>query len=279
MMSLGFLSQKVVRQAVSGATLLLAVALTACSGLPLSPSPTGDIRTVSDQSEAERRARVRLELASAYFAQGQLETALDELKQALAIFPNLADGLNLRGLIYAGLMQTQLAEDSFQRALALSPNDGNILHNLGWFQCQRGQYAQAQQAFSRALSQPLYRDASKTLLAQGVCQAMGGQVDQGIATLTSAYERDPGNPALGANLAEMLARRGQFDRAAFYIRRVNQQPAWVTAQSLWLGARIERRLGQTDAAAYLIQQLRTRFPNAPEALAAERGALDEGGFR
>lgn len=276
---LGFASMNVLRQAVLGLALLVAAVLTACSGLPMSPSATGDIRTASDQSEAERRARVRLELASAYFAQGQLETALDELKQALSIFPNLPDGLNLRGLIYAGLMQTQLAEDSFQRALALSPNDGNILHNLGWFQCQRGQYAQAQQAFNRALAQPLYRDSSKTLLAQGVCQTMAGQLDQGIATLTAAYERDPGNPALGANLAELLARRGQFDRAAFYIRRVNQQPAWVTAQSLWLGARIERRLGQNDAAASLVQQLRTRFPNAPESLAAERGALDEGGVR
>lgn len=246
-----------------------------CAAVRLPAASTGDLRTVSDQSDTERRARVRLELASAYFAQGQLETALDELKQALTIYPNLADGLNLRGLIYAGLMQPALAEDSFDRALALAPNDGNILHNQGWFLCQQGRHAQAQQAFSKALAQPLYRDPSKTLLAQGVCLSMAGQVEQAIATLSAAYDRDPGNPALATNLAELLSRRGQADRAAFYIRRVNAQPAWVTAQTLWLGARIERRLGQGAAAAALVQQLRSRYPNSPEALAADRGAFDE----
>ena len=257
--------------------LLGLAALSGCANIRSTPAGA-DIRTVSDQSDAERRARVRLELASAYFAQGQLETALDELKQALAVFPNLADGLNLRGLIYAGLLQFQLAEDSFDRALTLSPNDPNILHNLGWFLCQRNRHAQAQQAFDKALAQPLYRDPSKTWLAKGVCLSMAGQAQEAIRVLTFAFERDPGNPALAFNLAASLGRVGQYEQAAPYIRRVNQQPAWVTAQSLWLGARIERRLGRTEASAELLQQLRRTFPNTPEAVAAEKGALDERGF-
>ena len=254
---------------------LVACAATACANFGSVSAPGGELRTVSDQTDAERRARVRLELASAYFSQGQLETALDELKQALAIFPNLPEGLNLRGLIYAGLTQFALAEDSFDRALVLAPNDGNILHNQGWFLCQRGRHAQAQLSFDKALAQPLYRDPSKTMLAKGVCLSLAGHPDEAMRVLTLAYERDPGNPALAVNLAEILARRGQNERAAFYLRRVNQQPAWVNAQTLWLGARVERRLGRVDAAAELLQQLRRSFPNTPESLAAERGAFDE----
>lgn len=263
------------RASAAALCMLACLFMAACGSLRPGAGPVNDIRTASDQSDTERRARVRLELAAAYFSQGRLETALDELKQSLAIYPNLAEGLNLRGLIYAGLMQFALAEDSFDRALALAPNDGNILHNQGWFLCQRGRHAQAQQAFDKALAQPLYRDASKTLLAKGVCLSAAGQADEAIRTLTFAYERDPGNPALAVNLAEILTRRGQYDRAAFYIRRVNQQPAWVNAQTLWLGARIERRLGGADASAQLQQQLRQNFPQSPEALAADRGAFDE----
>ncbi len=258
-----------------GLVSLCALMMAACSPLKPSVASGRDVRTVSDQSEAERRARVRLELASAYFARGQLETALDELKQALSIYPSLAEGLNLRGLVYASLGQPQLAEESFERALALAPTDSNILHNQAWYWCQRGRHAEAQQAFDRALAQPAVRDASKTFLAKGVCLSQAGRPDEAIRVLSSAYERDPSNPALATNLAEILYRLGLAERASFYIRRVNQQPAWVTAQTLWLGARIERRLGRQDVVADWLQQLRSRYPNAPETLAAERGAFDE----
>ena len=43
----------------------------------------------------------RLELAALYFARGQYETALDEIKLALVARPDLAAAFNLRGLIYA----------------------------------------------------------------------------------------------------------------------------------------------------------------------------------
>lgn len=257
------------------AAALLCIALAACGALPARIGGAEELRTTSDQSDTERRARVRLELASAYFSQGQLEVALDELKQALVIFPSLAEGFNLRGLIYAGLGQERLAEESFQRALSLAPQDGAILHNQAWFLCQQARYPEAERSFAAALAQPGYREPSKTLLAQGVCQARAGQRDRAIATLNSAYERDPGNPALAVNLAEQYRSIGQFERAAFYIRRVNQQPALATAQTLWLGARIERRLGREDPLRELLQQLRARYPNSPEALAAERGAFDD----
>ena len=263
------------RRCALSLALLWAAAVVGCAGLGAGPmagsAASRDLRTASDLTDVERRARVRLELASAYFAQGQLETALDEIKQALATFPEMPDGLNLRGLIYAGLGQPALAEDSFDRALALAPNDGNILHNQGWFQCQQARYDMAERSFNRALSQPNYRDASKTLLARGVCEAQSGRLPEAAATLRGAYEREPGNPALGTNLADVLLRLGRAEQAAFYIRRVNAQPAWSNAQTLWLGARIERRLGQQDAAQALVQRLRAQYPNSPEALAAEGG--------
>ena len=42
--------------------------------------PRADIPTASDDSERRRRARIRLELASTYYAKGQYTTALDEVK-------------------------------------------------------------------------------------------------------------------------------------------------------------------------------------------------------
>ena len=87
-----------------------------------------DIVTESDEPDNRRRARLRLELASGYFDQGQTNVALDELKQALVADPTYADAYNLRGLVYMRLNDLTLAEDSFKRALTLVPRDAGAAH-------------------------------------------------------------------------------------------------------------------------------------------------------
>lgn len=236
---------------------------------------TRDLQTASDQSKSDRRAAVRLELASAYFARGQSETALDELKQALAADPNYGDAYNLRGLVYASMSEPRLAEESFRRALQIDPRDSGAMHNFGWFLCQQGRYGDAEAQFMQALAQPQYREATRTLLVQGVCQSRAGDLASAERTLMRSYETDPANPNTAANLADVLYRRGEYERARFYIRRVNAQIEVSNAQTLWLAARIERRAGNIGGADDFGRQLRSRFPQAPETLAYERGRFDD----
>ncbi|MBL8349543.1 MAG: type IV pilus biogenesis/stability protein PilW [Burkholderiaceae bacterium] len=228
----------------------------------------------SDPSEVERRARVRLELASAYFSRGQLDTALDEVKLSIAAKPDLAEAYNLRGLIYAAMNEDRLAEESFARALQLNPNDGAARHNQAWYLCLRNRFAESQAQFSAALAIPQYREVARTQLARGVCYGRNGQWAEAEAALMRAYELDPANPSTGINLAEVLYQRGDFERARFYIGRVNDTPANVNAQSLWLALRIERRLGQESSARVLGERLRQGFPQSPEAALYERGRFD-----
>jgi type IV pilus assembly protein PilF len=233
------------------------------------------VPTASDQTDVERRARVRLELASAYFGRGQLETALDEAKLAIQVKPDLPDAYNLRGLVYAAMGEERLAEDSFNRALQINPRDGSTQHNLAWFLCQRGQFGAAQARFEALLAQPQYRDAARSLLARGVCYGREGRFDLAETALMRAYEMDPTNPATGLNLAEVLYRRQAWDRAAFYIGRVNDTPDAVNAQTLWLAARVERKLGRESAVRVLGERLRQRFAQSPEAELFQRGRFDD----
>jgi type IV pilus assembly protein PilF len=251
-----------------------AAALAGCAARPPADDPQ-EIRTASDQTDAEKRARVRLELAGAYFGRGQATIALDEVKLALAAKPDLAPAYSLRGLIYASLDEPRLAEDSFQRALQLAPRDADTMQNFGWFLCQQRRFAEADAQFERALAQPHYRDGSRTLLAQGVCQARNNQMADAERTLLRSYELDPTNPVTAYNLSDVLYRRGEYERARFYIGRVNAQPDLSSAQTLWLAARIEQRLGNSGAAQSFGRQLRDRFPQSPEALQFDRGRFDE----
>ena len=258
--------------------LAMAVAslLAACAGGP-GAAPADEpraIATASDQTDAERRARVRMELASAYFSRGQLDTALDEVKQALVADPSYAPAYNLRGLIYLRLSEPVLAESSFRQAIRLAPRDGDSWHNLGWLHCEAGRYADAVAAFGTALQTPQYAAAAKTWMSQGICQARAGLVPDAERSLMRSFELDAANPITSYNLASLLLQRKDFARAQFYIRRLNNSEL-ANAESLWLGARIEQRLGNREAVRQLGEQLRRRYPESQEAAAYERGAFDD----
>jgi type IV pilus assembly protein PilF len=238
-------------------------------------SESRDRVTASDETATAKRARVRLELATAYFARGQLTTALDEVKQALNVNPNLPEAFNLRGLIYSAMGEMQLAEESYRRALQLNPRDGDTMHNLGWFYCQQRRYDDSERLFLQALDQSQYAGGTRTMLTRGVCQARAGRLAEAETTLSKAYELDAANAAIAVNLSEVLLRRGEYERARFYIRRVNALSEQVSAQTLWLAARIEHKLGNATGVAEFGKQMRERFPQAPETLAFDRKQFDE----
>jgi type IV pilus assembly protein PilF len=252
----------------------LAAALGGCALPGRDTAPTQDIITESDEPEARKRARLRMELAVGYFDEGKTSVALDELKQVIAIDPTLPQAYNLRGLIYMRLNDKRQAEDSFRRAAALGPRDADTHHNYGWFLCQEGRYDDAQRAFDVAIANPLYAGRARTLMAQGVCQARAGRTADAERSLSRSYELDAANPIAAYNLARVLYQRGEFTRAQFYIRRLNNSEL-ANAESLWLGVRVERRLNDQLAMRQLGEQLKKRFAQSREAAAYERGAFDE----
>ena len=253
---------------------LAAWALAGCTTQPgLGDSPQ-ELQTASDETDARRRARTRLALATGYYENGQHTVALDEQKKSLQIDPGFGEAYNLGGLIYMALGDMALAQSHFQRAITLNPRDGDALHNLGWLQCQQGQLAAANQSFERALAVPTYPGRARTLMAQGVCEARAGNLARAEAALMRSYELDAGNPVTAFNLSQLLYQRGDYTRAQFYIRRLNNSEL-ANAESLWLGIRVERRLNNRQAMEQLAAQLRRRFPQSRELLAHERGAFDD----
>jgi type IV pilus assembly protein PilF len=255
----------------SGLPLLL-LALVACAN---NPNGAGDRPPTPEQAELDRRAQVRLELASAYFGRGQIDTALANIQEALQIKPGASNAYSLRGLILASQGDARQAEESFRRAEQLDPQDGDAAHNYGWFLCQSGRHAEAMVEFQRALALPKYRDSARTTMTMGICQARAGQLADAERLLMKAYELDPSSPITAVNLAEVLYRRGEFERARFYIRRVNTVAEFVSAPSLWLAARVENRLSNRSGVREFGEQLRSRFPDSPETLLLDRGRFDD----
>lgn len=233
-----------------------------------------DHSSISDQTENQRRAQIRLQLAVGYFQQGQMNVALDELKQALQSDPNFADAYNMRGLIYMELGDQRLAEESFQRAIRLAPNNPEAANNYGWFLCQSGREQESIGYFEAALRNKTYQFPNVAWNNAGVCSLKMKNFAQAERYLMQAFEDDPSRADTNVNLAKLYFERGDYQRARFYMSRA-LKAGRLGPDALWTGMKIERKLGDRTAVDSLATQLRRNFPKSKEFAAYLRGAFDE----
>lgn len=250
-----------------------AVLLIGCASNPGSGASV-ETPSSADQTEAQRRAQIRLQLAVGYYEQRQAAVALDEIKQAIAADPNFAEAYSMRALIYMNMGENQLAEDNFLQAIKLAPNTPDFNNNYGWFLCQTGREKQSIGYFETALKNRAYQSPAKALNNAGTCSLKLKDKVAAERYLSQAFQYDPGNPSTNTNLARIYFDRGDYERARFFIGRVTKADV-MTADVLWLAIKIERKLGDRAAEASLATQLRRRHGGSAEFAAFQRGAFDE----
>ena len=256
-----------------------AVALAACAGTggQVAGGATQELKTASDQTAAEKRAGIRLQLAVGYYQDGKMEVALDEVKQAIAINPEFADAYGVRALIYSAMGEVSLADENFQRALRLAPRNPELSNNYGSFLCQNGRAAQGIPYFESALKNPTYQSPVNALLNAGSCSLKMKNLDAAERYLMDALRLQPDLPTTNANLARVYFERRDYVRAGFFINRLKTVAKLDTlsADVLWLAIRIDHKLGEKASEASMVTQLRRRHPGSPEYAAFQRGAFDE----
>jgi type IV pilus assembly protein PilF len=214
-----------------------------------------------------------MELASAYFGRGQMQTALEQVKIAISADPNYGEAYNLRGLIYSNLGENALAEESFKRALQINPRDGDALHNYGWFLCQTGREPSSIKYFLHAIRNPLYPTPWRSYSAAGFCKLKVNEVKDAEAFFERALKLEPDEPGALLHLGQIRYRQRHLGEARKLVARHNKLVT-PSAESLWLALRIERRLGERVAEQAFANQLRRRHPASPEYEAMLRGQYD-----
>ena len=234
-------------------------------------STTAVENKASDQaskSEPLARAQIHTDRAAEYYRLGNNAIALEAAKQALSAVPNHAPAYNMLGIIYMQLREDAQAAQAFEQALRLVPNDSETLNNYGWFVCQRQSPANAMQYFQTALKNPLYATPESAHYNSGLCLKKIGDVAAAEIQFRRALQRQPYMAAAMLELADIEFGRSRFKEAEGLLARHNQLVQMPTADALLLGARIARSQGDKSAESSYVQQLRRRFPDAPQTLAA-----------
>ena len=251
----------------------LVFVLSACASKHLEGS-TDDSNFSAEKLEAQKRASIRMQLGISYYQQRQYKVALEEIKQAISIAPDLVDAYSVRALIFMDMGENQLAEDNFLYALKLAPDNLDVENNYGWFLCVNKREKQGLGYLDKVLQNQHYPSLSKAYNAAGVCSLKMKDAASADKYFLHGFKIDPANPDLNKNLARTFFERGEYAKAKFYVGRVLQQDT-LTAEVLWLAIKIERKLGNDAAVNSLSAQLRKRYPDSIEFSLLQRGSFDE----
>jgi type IV pilus assembly protein PilF len=208
-------------------------------------------------------AKIYVEMGIAYMREGQDEVAMKKLRRAIEVDPNSPEAHNVLAILYERLGETKLAGKHYGRAAALDPRDPYIRNARGSYFCKQGEYKKALQEFDQALENPLYSTPWVALTNAGLCSERADDSAKAEEYYRHALtENKRYAPAL-MRMAELSFEQHKDMSSRAYLERFHSE-APATAASLWLGVRVETRLGDRVKAVEYKRQLLKDFPDAPE---------------
>lgn len=259
------------------APLLIAALVAGCAATggssTVEPEISQSRSDITDSGDARNRARANTELAALYYERSNLGVALEVLRTATAADPTYAPAHGMLGLVYMDLRENQLAQQSFERALRTAPSDPDINHNYAWFLCQTGKEAESTRYFMQAIRNPLYTTPWRSYSAAGQCALKKDNLKDAADFFERALKLEPDEPNALIKLAGIQYRNGDFAEARRLVARYGRVVE-ASAEGLWLGVRIERKLGDKTAESSYANQLRRRFPASQEHQLMQRGEYD-----
>ena len=222
-------------------------------------------RVGESATRSQNSAKLRTELAAEYYGRAQYGVALEELRKALLADSGYAPAYDVRALVHMALREDKEAEDDFLTSLRLDNLNSETHNNYGWFLCQRGREHESVKQFLVALKNPLYATPEKAFLNAGVCSRKAGEAKDAEEFLQKALRLQPDLSEAQLEMAELDFAKGNYAMAKTFFTRFAQVAAGnMTAANLWLGVRIERKLGDSKAEDSYALQLRKRFPDSRE---------------
>lgn len=237
---------------------LISIVLSACASRDKVKKPTAAER-------ARELAQIKTQLAIQYMSTKQYRQAVDAIDEALKVNGKSTDAWLIRAQIWQFLKEPAKAEDSFQHALSLNSGSPEINNNYGWFICDVKQNPNAAiPYFDKALADPTYPTPEVAQLNKGICSQRMGQYQLAKSYFERALAANPNFIPVKKEMARTSLESGNANEAHNYFAQYLSQIDNPSADDLLLGWKIERSLGNSQAAYEYEAQLRTNFPYSDE---------------
>ncbi len=217
------------------------------------------------QHEPNKTAEVNLKLGIEHIREGNNMVALKKLQRAIEIDPTYPEAHSVLGLLYRSLGEYKLAEIHLEKAVDLRPDLSSALNNYGLFLCSQGRAEEGAAMFLRAIENPLNPTPEVAFTNAGLCAYSNGDMLTAETQFRNALQRNPTVVTALLHMSSIAYENKNYLSARGYLQRY-LAVAKHTAQSLWLGIRIERELGDRDALSSYELLLRANFPDSREVM-------------
>lgn len=238
---------------------LLALLLAACT----------TVQEGKRKPDPQAAARDRVALAAEYLKNGDSEKAQIQLRRALDMDSSSAEAHLMMGVLLARDGDDRGAEKSYRRALSLKPDYSQAHNNYAIFLFRHERYEDALEHFQKAADDLSYELRAQAYEGAGRCALKLGKKALAEQSFERALKQDSNLPISTLEMAEIYFNRGDIKTANLayqhFLQLQGERPQ--TAQSLWLGIRLERAAGNKahrDTLASYELALRRLYPDSPE---------------
>lgn len=215
------------------------------------------------KSNPQTAAHLNAELGLAYMEQGNYQEAMKKLQHALELNPDSASANHYIAELYRKLGKNSEAERHYRKALSLTPSNPMLLNNYGVFLCSQHHLEEALKRFKEAVNQPFYKTPEVAYNNAGLCALQIPDEAKAEEYFRTALRLNPRMPDALYEMADLSFKQKKYLHARAFVQRY-MDTAKPTPQILWLGIRVERKLGDKAAAGRYAKQLTEKFPTAEE---------------
>ncbi len=213
----------------------------------------------------------RVDLGMQYLSVGKRDNARRQFTKALEYDKNSAQAWHGIGLVHEANGEMEPAAKALRKAIKLA--DGKtrapIAVSYGKFLMNQKQPEKACPYFDQAADDYDFSRRWEALYLRGQCAAATGRKELVKPSYEHAVNLNNNYPAPIIELAEIYFAEGQYAKSK---RSLDQflKLTKPTAQSLWLGIRMERVFGNKDKEASYALALKNLFPYSQEHLEYKR---------
>lgn len=187
-----------------------------------------------------------------FYHRGDIETAVEEYRQALALDQENINIINSLGACYGRLGRLDKAAELFRKAVELAPDDYMTWFNLGQVRQRQGQKEEALAALEKAAE--IAPDDFAVLVALGRVNLSLGRFSRAARILNRAGESEQAGPSLHRWLGEALAGSGQAEKAIKAFKKAVKADPGDAGSISWLGRLFLDHTNDLEVALTLTQQ-------------------------
>jgi len=218
----------------------------------------------TDKADPKEALKLRVELARKYIGEGDWENAKRNLKIAYDMDPDNAEVHEAFALVYQSTGEFELAEQSYKTAIRLRKNFSRARNNYAAFLFSQGRYQDAEKQLEYVVQDSLYQGRPLAFVNLGLCREQLFDYQGAEEAFRRALTMDRTNSIALLELAQIHFDAGDFSLAEKYYGTYRSVVRQQSARGLWLGIRLARKSGNSDAEASYALALANLYPDSPE---------------